>query len=549
MLICALNNGSSKNLRAQAFTHGNDIFFNHGKCAPGSTEGKKLLGHELTHTIQQKGLQRKKVQKSDDDWIKSYKSEKDLYNWEFYQGKGESLDSIIEKFWPNTPDYTKEYVKKITLYENNLKGKETDFSDWNGILIPIPFKEKTNQEAMAKIDKWGDASVTKSLDANTWLANNMIEYLGYARQSPGLSISNGLMSDIMWEGLGNAVAQPFAVMAKKYSEKGTVKLINKGAGKLIGKGVAKLVGGGIGAGIGTAIVPGIGTAIGFIVGTVIEVLFDVFMDMFDGGDAQIAATGASLETAKNAIDQVEKLRANTKNQMNLTEKLKQDFKSRINLLGGNQEAIQSITNYLDGEISYMNDNEIDVTDRSLFKELLKNWVLENAGDDNDPYTSEIKADWQNAVKYLKQNVDDFDYISDKDSYDLDWHPEIWVYQLKKDFSRFGFKPTAFERFDTMKNVDYMSNPDQVHEKYSDKVTWTVRSSDLDSREKFIEYANHTGAGLTQSEITAIRNGHNFSFQVYVDEFNYKLMYDSPVTRRSGNRTYKHSQRTWYENAD
>jgi peptidoglycan hydrolase-like protein with peptidoglycan-binding domain len=45
----------SKELGAQAFTHGNDIYFNYGKYNPGTNEGKHLLAHELTHTIQQTG--------------------------------------------------------------------------------------------------------------------------------------------------------------------------------------------------------------------------------------------------------------------------------------------------------------------------------------------------------------------------------------------------------------------------------------------------------------------------------------------------------------
>ena len=40
---------------AQAFTHGQDIYFNSGKYNPGSSGGKELLAHELTHTIQQTG--------------------------------------------------------------------------------------------------------------------------------------------------------------------------------------------------------------------------------------------------------------------------------------------------------------------------------------------------------------------------------------------------------------------------------------------------------------------------------------------------------------
>jgi hypothetical protein len=43
----------NKALGAQAFTHGNDVFFNSGKFNPESTSGKHLLAHELTHVVQQ----------------------------------------------------------------------------------------------------------------------------------------------------------------------------------------------------------------------------------------------------------------------------------------------------------------------------------------------------------------------------------------------------------------------------------------------------------------------------------------------------------------
>lgn len=43
----------SQDLGALAFTHGSDIYFNSGQFNPNSNSGKKLLAHELTHTIQQ----------------------------------------------------------------------------------------------------------------------------------------------------------------------------------------------------------------------------------------------------------------------------------------------------------------------------------------------------------------------------------------------------------------------------------------------------------------------------------------------------------------
>ncbi|BFM43833.1 hypothetical protein CFS9_24740 [Flavobacterium sp. CFS9] len=56
----------SQELGAQAFTNGNDVYFNKGKYNPDSREGKHLLAHELTHTIQQTGAKQKSatVQKS-----------------------------------------------------------------------------------------------------------------------------------------------------------------------------------------------------------------------------------------------------------------------------------------------------------------------------------------------------------------------------------------------------------------------------------------------------------------------------------------------------
>lgn len=40
-------------LNAQAFTHRQDVYFGAGKYSPESSEGKRLLAHELTHVIQQ----------------------------------------------------------------------------------------------------------------------------------------------------------------------------------------------------------------------------------------------------------------------------------------------------------------------------------------------------------------------------------------------------------------------------------------------------------------------------------------------------------------
>ncbi|WP_423126905.1 eCIS core domain-containing protein [Gaoshiqia sp. Z1-71] len=57
----------NKAVGAQAFTHGNDIYFNEGKFNPESTSGRHLIAHELTHTVQQgASVQPKMIQKEED---------------------------------------------------------------------------------------------------------------------------------------------------------------------------------------------------------------------------------------------------------------------------------------------------------------------------------------------------------------------------------------------------------------------------------------------------------------------------------------------------
>jgi hypothetical protein len=46
---------AARDINAEAFTHGQDIYFSEGQYQPGTAAGKRLLAHELTHTVQQRG--------------------------------------------------------------------------------------------------------------------------------------------------------------------------------------------------------------------------------------------------------------------------------------------------------------------------------------------------------------------------------------------------------------------------------------------------------------------------------------------------------------
>ena len=48
-------NALADSVSARAFTTGSDVYFAKGEYKPGSSEGQKLIAHELTHVVQQRG--------------------------------------------------------------------------------------------------------------------------------------------------------------------------------------------------------------------------------------------------------------------------------------------------------------------------------------------------------------------------------------------------------------------------------------------------------------------------------------------------------------
>lgn len=45
----------ARSVSARAFTTGSDVYFARGEYRPGSSEGDRLLAHELSHVVQQRG--------------------------------------------------------------------------------------------------------------------------------------------------------------------------------------------------------------------------------------------------------------------------------------------------------------------------------------------------------------------------------------------------------------------------------------------------------------------------------------------------------------
>lgn len=122
----------SSSIHAKAFTHGNDIYFNQGQFSPNTTEGQKLMAHELTHVVQGGGKIGRNNELSYEQDIPS-KSEKVgliLY------GQGGIHNKEGNGYYH---DVGKAYQKSAQAQQKKLSEND-DFQDINIITAHVPNK-------------------------------------------------------------------------------------------------------------------------------------------------------------------------------------------------------------------------------------------------------------------------------------------------------------------------------------------------------------------------------------------------------------------------
>lgn len=110
----------NKELRAQAFTHGRDIYFNNGKYDPETSNGRHLLAHELTHVIQQGA--HGEVQEGN-DVVQPYRPKTD-----FNFGRKDSPELAEESFNIKKDQGKKAWIEKIFIHFDQIKQDEA--GDW-----------------------------------------------------------------------------------------------------------------------------------------------------------------------------------------------------------------------------------------------------------------------------------------------------------------------------------------------------------------------------------------------------------------------------------
>ena len=138
----------NQSIQAQAFTQGQDIYFNSGKYSPDSNEGKSLLAHELTHVLQQRG---------DDiaakETLESQKTaEESLIAANKQEGK-EKLDPVVIKFKKRVISIAISRLNENQQDLERLSGQYTDGEQSKELLYRLRTSVKLDAKLASKQEK------------------------------------------------------------------------------------------------------------------------------------------------------------------------------------------------------------------------------------------------------------------------------------------------------------------------------------------------------------------------------------------------------------
>ncbi|MEO1373921.1 MAG: DUF4157 domain-containing protein [Cyanobacteria bacterium J06635_10] len=176
----------NKELGAQAFAHGNDIYYGAGK-SPGNNE---LTAHELTHTIQQTGGLKlnKQVRRRE-------KEEEDRKQLQTKKITTKAPDISLNKETSSTPQSEEE---EQTLQAKELADQTPDISNKETSSAPQPQEEEQTLQAKELADQTPDISLNKETTSTQHSDNEEEEQTLQAKeladQTPDISLNKELRS-------------------------------------------------------------------------------------------------------------------------------------------------------------------------------------------------------------------------------------------------------------------------------------------------------------------------------------------------------------------
>ncbi|MES0489514.1 MAG: DUF4157 domain-containing protein [Leptospirales bacterium] len=159
----------SRSINARAFTVGNDVYFGANEYSPDTAKGKRLMAHELTHTVQQGGKQGKSSSQAK---LQMQESELGVQRIGFTAGAGLVMGAISigqTIMGPTTGSLT--YQSDQISYPSGLKGVKIKKAISTEVAVFRSFGMVTDNETIFKVHGNFSNSYEKANEKNRYMAN------------------------------------------------------------------------------------------------------------------------------------------------------------------------------------------------------------------------------------------------------------------------------------------------------------------------------------------------------------------------------------------
>jgi hypothetical protein len=342
------------------------------------------------------------------------------------------------------------------------------------------------------------AATDFSRNKRRWLSANWIEFIRHTSKNPRLSWTGEVVDGSVSNALGNAVADGSKFVAKR----------------LLSKGGAAAAGAAVGGAIGN--VPG--AIIGFVVGVLVETAVGLIYDAIKGSDADKAGAEAAKRTGSLIEDQEKALQKQENAGVEAGRKKADALREEVAGLGTDPVKLVEARRNIRHEAYTTAKNLPDASNLSLANQMLREWVMEHAGDEEDANRSTSEAQWEGARTRAFGKGDS-----------LDNNPRIWAYQTRGHFNDIGLDLTGAQRDVKSVDRDWHHGEDWMMKEYDGKRYVFRGARDPDALIRFLSSRYHEPSPAGQQ---AIREG-RFALEckldldeadgaVYVNEWEYTI---------------------------
>ncbi len=396
-------------LRARAYTIGQDVHFGEGRYDPASPEGERLIAHEVAHTVQQGAAQASpqcdlEVSEPGD----AHEVEADRFSDAFAAGGTAAVSPV------GRGTVSRAMIQRQEETGPSATPGSGETATKDSLAIRRTLAQKEVHELYDRIRELLEQT-------RRWLTRNWADYLSYARDNPDLGWTPSAYAELIGNVIGNAVTDLGPEGIAKYIGEAAVK----DAGGLTKWCLARA---------GMTVAPVVGTVVGFFIGVLVEEAVSAIYEQVTG--FSVAGDAAHAAARRTALQIVAKDEEFTR-AAEITDKVLRGNCNHLVLFLTQCTSQHLIDDIAEAVRSAKATVKAPPSGDGLCRDLLREWVLQNAGDEEDANKETDERTWESARERV---------FDDDGAEDLDGHPEIFAHQCHHEWTALGLPPAAIQAF-------------------------------------------------------------------------------------------------------